>query len=127
MERSAPLEPRSDPTVRDGRGMFGNSLDGSLPAELGKLTNLERLCAALRRRRAQPWESGRSSMLTRCGWVQRMWAEQVRRHDRQLDRHDGKAHLPVSAALQQGGVGAGNDGTEGYSSRMHDAAGSSSD
>ncbi len=32
--------------------MFGNGLDGTLPAELGKLTDLESLCAALRRRRA---------------------------------------------------------------------------
>ncbi len=30
--------------------MFGNGLDGTLPAELGKLTDLESLCAALRRR-----------------------------------------------------------------------------
>ena len=29
-----------------------NNLDGTLPAELGKLTDLERLCAALRYRRA---------------------------------------------------------------------------
>ena len=32
--------------------MASNHLDGTLPAELGKLTDLEDLCAALRRRRA---------------------------------------------------------------------------
>jgi hypothetical protein len=32
--------------------MGTNNLDGTLPAELGKLTDLETLCAALRRRRA---------------------------------------------------------------------------
>ena len=32
--------------------MWTNNLDGTLPAELGKLTDLESLCAALRRRRA---------------------------------------------------------------------------
>ena len=32
--------------------MWENNLDGTLPAELGKLTDLEALCAALRRRRA---------------------------------------------------------------------------
>ena len=29
--------------------MYANNLDGTLPAELGKLTDLEHLCAALRR------------------------------------------------------------------------------
>ncbi len=32
--------------------MATNNLDGTLPAELGKLTDLEQLCAALRRRAA---------------------------------------------------------------------------
>ena len=32
--------------------MWANNLDGTLPAELGNLRDLERLCAALRRRRA---------------------------------------------------------------------------
>jgi hypothetical protein len=32
--------------------MGPNNLDGTLPAELGKLTDLDYLCAALRRRRA---------------------------------------------------------------------------
>jgi hypothetical protein len=32
-----------------GRGMGVNHLDGTLPAELSKLTDLEALCAALRR------------------------------------------------------------------------------
>jgi hypothetical protein len=36
-------------TARGGRSMFLNDLDGTLPAELGKLTDLEDLCAALRR------------------------------------------------------------------------------
>ena len=31
-----------------GRHLWGNDLDGTLPAELGKLTDLETLCAALR-------------------------------------------------------------------------------
>ncbi len=42
--------PRS--TARGRRNMGVNGLDGTLPAELGKLTDLESLCAALRRRRA---------------------------------------------------------------------------
>ncbi len=42
--------PRS--TARGGRSLWDNQLDGSLPAELGKLTDLEDLCAALRRHRA---------------------------------------------------------------------------
>ncbi len=32
-----------------GRDVAANNLDGTLPAELGKLTDLEALCAALRR------------------------------------------------------------------------------
>ena len=39
-------------TARGGRKFWRNNLDGTLPAELGKLTDLEDLCAALRRRRA---------------------------------------------------------------------------
>ncbi len=39
--------PRS--TVRAGRNIWWNNLDGTLPAELGKLTDLEYLYAALRR------------------------------------------------------------------------------
>ena len=38
-------------TARGGRALGTNHLDGTLPAELGKLTDLEILCAALRRRR----------------------------------------------------------------------------
>ncbi len=53
-----PLTGRALPTRyrrsagRGGRFMRVNKLDGTLPAELGKLTDLEDLCAALRRRRA---------------------------------------------------------------------------
>ena len=36
------------PDARCGRALGGNGLGGKLPAELGKLTDLERLCAALR-------------------------------------------------------------------------------
>jgi hypothetical protein len=32
--------------------MYANKLDGTLPAELSKLADLEKLCAALSRRRA---------------------------------------------------------------------------
>ncbi len=39
--------PRS--TARGGRALGLNNLDGTLPAELGNLTDLEGLCAALRR------------------------------------------------------------------------------
>ena len=39
--------------------MGTNNLDGTLPAELGKLTDLEALCAALRRRRAAVAGTGR--------------------------------------------------------------------
>ncbi len=38
--------------ARGGRNIWANNLDGTLPAELGKLTDLEDLCAALRRRGA---------------------------------------------------------------------------
>ena len=38
--------------ARAGRATSVNNLDGTLPAELGKLTDLELLCAALCRRRA---------------------------------------------------------------------------
>jgi hypothetical protein len=89
-------------TARVGRGMFENDLDGTLPAELGKLTDLEDLCAALRRRRAALRRTGRHRMLTRCGGAQRLWHEQAPRHDRQLDRLDGEAHVAVSAALHPG-------------------------
>ena len=49
--------PRS--TARGRRGMGTNNLDGTLPAELGKLTDLEALCAALLRRRAAIGGTGR--------------------------------------------------------------------
>jgi hypothetical protein len=41
---------RHTPASRSaGRALGANHLDGTLPAELGKLTDLEDLCAALRR------------------------------------------------------------------------------
>jgi hypothetical protein len=43
--------------------MYTNHLDGTLPAELGKLTDLEDLCAALRRRRAAHRRTGRRRAL----------------------------------------------------------------
>jgi hypothetical protein len=46
--RSAPPEPRSDPTARNGRSTWGLGLHGTLPVEIGKLKDLEHLCAALR-------------------------------------------------------------------------------
>ena len=53
--------------------MGTNTLNGTLPAELGKLTDLETLCAALRRRRAahsaDPVGAARSRA---CGGAQRM-------------------------------------------------------
>jgi hypothetical protein len=51
-----------------GRYMGVNHLDGTLPAELGKLTDLEILCAALRRRRATHRRTGRRRALTRLRW-----------------------------------------------------------
>jgi hypothetical protein len=42
--KCASTKPRS--TARGGRALVGNNLDGTLPAELGKLTDLEALCAA---------------------------------------------------------------------------------
>jgi hypothetical protein len=49
--------------------MFGNGLDGTLPAELGKLTDLESLCVALRRRRvASPSAGPVGAALTRLRW-----------------------------------------------------------
>ena len=61
--------PRS--TARGRRTMGMNSLDGTLPAELGKLTDLESLCAALRRRRTAIGGPV-GAALTHCGGVQRM-------------------------------------------------------
>jgi hypothetical protein len=107
--------------------MGENGLNGTLPAELGKLTDLEHLCAALRRRH---WWTGRRRVLTRCGGAQRMLPEQAQRHDRQLDRLDGEAHSAVSAPLRhrawvacalRGWYGCA-DGAAGYSRTIQDAA-----
>jgi hypothetical protein len=62
--------PRS--TARAGRGMGDNGLDGTLPAELGKLTDLESLCAALRRRRCAAIGGPVGAARMRCAGVQRM-------------------------------------------------------
>jgi hypothetical protein len=86
-------------TARGGRDMGTSNLDGTLPAELGKLTDLETLCAALRRLRAA---FGGPVGTARCGGVQRLSHDQAPRHDRQLDRLDGEAHVAVSAALHPG-------------------------
>ena len=61
--------PRS--TARGRRNMGGNGLDGTLPAELGKLTDLEYLCAALLRRGAAIGGPV-GATLTHCGGVQRL-------------------------------------------------------
>jgi hypothetical protein len=53
--------------------MGENNLDGTLPAELGKLTDLELLCAALRRRRRAAHRRDRSAPRSRAaGGVQRL-------------------------------------------------------
>ncbi len=52
--------------------MFDNNLDGTLPAELGKLTDLEGLCAALRRRRAAHRRDRSAPRARACGGAQRM-------------------------------------------------------
>jgi hypothetical protein len=64
--------PRS--TARGGRNMGVNNLDGTLPAELGKLTDLERLCAALRRCCRAADRRDRSAPLRSraCGGAQRL-------------------------------------------------------
>ncbi len=49
-----------------------NNLDGTLPAELGKLTDLETLCAALRRCCRAAIGGPVGAALTRCGGAQRM-------------------------------------------------------
>ncbi len=59
-------------TARGGRNMETNQLDGTLPAELGKLTDLEQLCAALRRRRAAIGGPVGAACSHACGGVQRM-------------------------------------------------------
>ena len=55
--------------------MWANNLDGTLPAELGKLTDLEELCAAdvppPRSPSAGPVGAARSTRL-RCGGAQRL-------------------------------------------------------
>ena len=56
---------------RGGRNMGENGLNGTLPAELGKLTDLEDLCAALRRRCAAVGGPV-GAALTHCGGVQPM-------------------------------------------------------
>jgi hypothetical protein len=87
-------------TALGGRSIWENGLDGTLPAELGKLTDLESLCAAAA---AQPiGGTGRRRAIMRSGGVQTVAAEQVQRHDRQLDRLDGEANLAVSAPLRTG-------------------------
>jgi hypothetical protein len=57
--------------ARGGRSIWENGLDGTLPAELGKLTDLESLCAALRHR-VTDWRSHQRRALTRSGGVQTM-------------------------------------------------------
>ncbi len=57
---------QSDPTRCGGRNVWGNGLGGTLPAELGKLTDLEELCAPL----LSAATAGR--VLTHCGGAQRM-------------------------------------------------------
>ncbi len=60
--------------------MYVNNLDGALPAELGKLTDLESLCAALRCRRAAH---------RRDRSAPRSHAPAVVRSDCSRNRHDG--------------------------------------
>ena len=56
-----------------GRSMGVNNLDGTLPAELGKLTDLEALCAALRRRLRSPSAGPVGAARSRaCGGAQRL-------------------------------------------------------
>ena len=90
MMRGRALTTRS--TARGGRALGANGLDGTLPAELGKLTDLERLCVASHSNGGPV-----GAALTRCGGVQRMWGKQAQGHNRQLDRLAGEAHLHVSA------------------------------
>jgi hypothetical protein len=91
--------PRS--TARGGRSMAKNHLDGTLPAELGKLTNLQILCVT--RAAAQPSADRSAPRATRCGGAQQLTREQAQRHDRQLDRLDGESHSRVSAPLRPPG------------------------
>ncbi len=58
------------PRMRVGRNMAWNNLDGTLPAELGKLTDLEYLCAALRRHRCAVIGGPVGAACMRCGGVQ---------------------------------------------------------
>ena len=51
-EETATHKRVSRSTAHGRRGLGMNNLDGTLPAELGKLTNLDSLCVTLRRRRA---------------------------------------------------------------------------
>ncbi len=78
--------------------MRANNLDGTLPAELGKLMDLKDLCAALRCRCAAIGGPVGAARSRARGGVQQLCDEQPQRHDRQLDRLDGEAHLAVSAA-----------------------------
>jgi hypothetical protein len=53
--------------------VWANNLDGTLPAELGKLTDLELLCAALRSCRAAHRRTRSAPRAARaCGGAQRM-------------------------------------------------------
>jgi hypothetical protein len=117
--------------ARGGRFTGTNTLDGTLPAELGKLTDLESLCVALRRRRAAHRRDRSAPRSRDCGGVQSMPAEHAQRHDRQLDRLAGEAHLPVSAPLRHWmsaralpGLRGYTDGASRYSCKKRDAAGS---
>ncbi len=57
-----------------GRALDVNNLDGTLPAELGKLTDLESLCAALRRccRAAHRRTRSAPRAARACGGAQRL-------------------------------------------------------